>query len=102
MNSEYEMRGIISANEVPNWARRPYKWDDVVDKVVQLGKGMSLPIHFPNGKLAKTVRNTIRDRANMRLEAPLIRTRLVQNSDGTAVVYFIMIPYDNNPGISVC
>ncbi len=85
---EIEIEEPIDSNQVPNWARREPKWKNLIDRILALPPRQSLPVRFPDKKLALTVRNTIRDTVNLRLGVAAIRTRTVANQDGSATVYF--------------
>jgi hypothetical protein len=104
----YNIEGIVSADDVPNWARREPKWDELVNEVMKLEAGKSLRVAFPNVKTANRARNAIRDNVNLRMaeaaakgkikpgDVHLVRTRITHDGD-KVVAYFTMTEGDN-PG----
>ncbi|NLG97056.1 MAG: hypothetical protein GX491_06810 [Chloroflexi bacterium] len=93
-DAEFEIGEVIDANEVPNWARRPPKWQKLIDRIAELEPGQSLPVTFPNVQVASRARNTVRDTINLRTGLAVIRTRMVEEENGSATVYFTRLPDD--------
>jgi hypothetical protein len=85
---DFEIGSIVDASEVPNWARRQPKWKKLIDAISQLTPGQSLTVNFADEKAAIRARNTVRDTLNMQLGTAAIRTRVVNQDDGKAVVFF--------------
>lgn len=88
MNNDkpYKIEGVVSADEVPNWARRPSKWAELLDMVMNLEPDTALPVRFESQKEADNARNQIREEANTRLaeeedETRVVRTRLKKGVD---------------------
>jgi gamma-glutamylcysteine synthetase len=77
----YKIEGVVPADEVPDWTRRESKWDEIVEKVLDLEPGKSLKVVFPDKKTADRARNAVRDAANLRLvgKEKILRTRMVKN-----------------------
>jgi len=85
---DYEIAGIVSAAEVPNWARREPKWKALIDAISQVEPGSSLMVTFAGKKEANRARNTVRDKINLTIGQAVIRTRVVNREDGKTDVYF--------------
>ena len=85
---DYEITGIISASEVPNWARREPKWKTLIDAITQVEPGNSLMVTFASKKEANRARNTVRDKINLAIGQAVIRMRVVNREDGKTDVYF--------------
>ncbi len=86
----YKVKGVIDADEIPGWSRRPPKWEAVIQDIKNLGHRKTLVVSFESFKTARTAANTIRDRVNMRQELgseDVVSTRVVRNGEG-ADVYF--------------
>jgi TusA-related sulfurtransferase len=93
----YKVLGIVDYTEVPNWERRPPKWDELVQEVLQLKPGQTLEIFFDDPKEAERARNAVRDQANLEAEAVVVRTRLIKKDDGKALVYLTRLnPVDES------
>ena len=94
----YDIQGIVSADDVPNWSRREPKWDELVQAVMQLEPGKSLVVAFPNTRTAERARNAIRDNVNLKFaekakkggKAPLVRTRIAHEKGDKVLAYFTM------------
>ena len=93
-DDEFEIGEIISADEVPNWARRTPKWQRLIDRIAELTPGQSLTVTFKDEKTANRARNTVRDTLNLRSNLASIRTRLVREDDGRPTVFFTRLPDD--------
>lgn len=91
MEDEYQIGEVVGSSNVPNWARRPLKYSDLIERILRLEDGEEISIRFENGKLAKPVRDAIRNRLNTSLDSDvLVRTRIEQNENGDGVtVYFV-------------
>lgn len=85
---EYEIGKIVSASEVPNWARREAKWKGLIDAISAVEPGQSLMVTFASQKEANRARNTVRDKINLQVGQAVIRTRVVLRDNGKADVYF--------------
>lgn len=85
---EYEIGQIVDASQVPNWARREPKWKTLIDAISAVEPGQSLLVTFASHKEANRARNTVRDKINLQVGQAVIRTRVVDRSDGRADVYF--------------
>ena len=85
----YRKLDIIDASDVPEWQRREPKWDELVQDVLSLEPGQSLPVLFDSNKAAQRARNAVRDRANAILRKPVIRTRLIKREDGKVELFLI-------------
>ncbi len=90
---EYEVTGVVTPKDVPNWSRRERKWQDLVDRILALEPRKVLTIHFQSMKVADTARNHVRDEVNRAAGAAVLRTHVVpDNADdeaaGGATVYF--------------
>ena len=94
--SGYKIEGLVDSDEIPDWARRPAKWADLIEAVMELEPGgRSLQVEFEDEGVANKARNTVRDTLNLRLKKAAIRTRLVKdpNSD-KATVFFTKLHDD--------
>lgn len=87
----YKISGIVDNDEVPDWERRPAKWDDLVEAVLSLEPGKSLEIEFDDAGDAENARNAVRDRANLEARTIVCRTRLVSHDDGSGTLYLIRL-----------
>lgn len=85
---EYEIGKIVDASEVPNWARREPKWKNLIEAIARIEPGQSLMVTFANHKEANRARNTVRDKINLQVGQAVIRTRVVDRTDGRCDVYF--------------
>lgn len=88
-NNPYTKQSLIDSTEVPDWKRREEKWSDLVEDVLQLEPGQTLPVLFDDPKAANRARNAVRDRANRLLNKAVIRTRLVKREDGKVELFLI-------------
>lgn len=77
----YTILGVIDADEVPDWERRRPKWDELIDAVMALEPNKTIEIAFPSAREAKRASNAVRDGANLRAEAVVVRTRVVYNKE---------------------
>ena len=89
----FEYGKIVESNEVPNWARRQPKWQDLIEEIMKLKPGQSLPVTFKSLSAANRARNTVRDSVNLKVGKAVLRTRLIKNYEKT-VVYFTRL-YDD-------
>jgi hypothetical protein len=78
----YTIQAPVSYEDVPNWARRPAKWDKLVEAILALDVGTSQPVKFDAFRDTELARNTIRDSVNREYGNVLIRTRLVKENGG--------------------
>ncbi len=93
---EYEVTGIVEPKDIPTWARRERKWQDLLDTVMQLEPGKVLQIRFKSEKAADTARNQVRDEINRLAGAAVLATHMVpdESEEGQdpatvgATVYF--------------
>lgn len=92
-NKPYKVLPVVDATDVGNWQRRKPKWKDLVDQVLQLKPGKSLPVEFETEEEANRARNAVRDWANRILDKEnidgLIRTRLDVVEEGKVVINLI-------------
>ena len=88
MDQEYELGEKISADEVPSWARRTSKWEDLIKTIEELEPGETQTVKFPNKKVATRARNTIRDTINLRRNSAGIRTRVIQEKGTSKAIAF--------------
>lgn len=87
----YTILKPVDADEIPDWQRRPPKWSDLVDAVLELPVGKGIPVIFDDEAIAKRARNAVRDAANLREGEISVRTRLVQNNDGTTTLFLTRV-----------
>jgi hypothetical protein len=90
----YKILPQIEADEVPDWKRREPKWSELVDAVLALTPGKTLPVLFDDIKVAKMARNAVRDMANMRAKRIVVRTRLEKQDNGTAKLFLTRLHED--------
>ncbi len=90
-NKTYTILPIVDLEEVPDWQRRIPKWDQLVGEVINLPPGKSLPVLFPDEKSARQARNAVRDRANLMLKKPVIRTRMQKQDDGQVILHLLRL-----------
>jgi len=102
----FELVGVVDADDVPNWTRRPQKYAQIIDAIEQLPIGKSVMFRFPTQKAASQARNTIRDYLNREASIAahenkpasipgVVTTRIVEDEErgGDAVIaYFTMSP----------
>ena len=88
--AQYKMLKVVDADQVPDWERRPPKWSELVDAVLELKAGQSLPVEFKSITEAERARNAVRDMANLKANAAVVRTRLVRQGDH-ATLYLIRV-----------
>lgn len=87
----YKILKVIDANEVPDWERRPAKWQDLVDKVFELEPGQTLTVLFDDVKTATRARNAVRDTANLKARAIIVRTRVTEQENDKAMLYLTRV-----------
>jgi hypothetical protein len=87
----YKILKVVDAEEVPDWERRPPKWDDLVDAVMDLEPNQSLEVSFDDSDVAERARNAVRDTANLRAKVVVVRTRVVKHDDGSAILYLTRV-----------
>ena len=92
-DAQYELGEVIPSSDVPSWARRTSKWEDLITTIEELKPGETQTVKFPDKKTATRARNTIRDTINLRLNSAVIRTRVTQQG-GKAIVYFTRLKDD--------
>lgn len=83
----YKIIKTVDFTEIPDWERRPPKWDELVNAAIALEPGKTLVVEFPDVKVAARARNAVRDQTNLRAHKVIVRTRLVENDDGSGTVY---------------
>ena len=86
----YQVKRVVQADEVPDWERRPPKWAELVDQVMSLEPGQSVEVFFDNPSEGERARNAVRDQANLKARAVVVRTRLVE-VEGGATVYLTRV-----------
>lgn len=103
----FEMVGIVDAEEVPNWTRRPQKYKEIIDAIENLPLGKSVMFRFPDKKSAAQARNTIRDYLNLQVAEAIhegkqshlpgmVTTRIAEDDKGNGVIaYFTMSSSDD-------
>jgi hypothetical protein len=79
MKEEYRVIGVVE-DDVPDWQRRPPKWTQLVEEIINLEPGQKLVLEFDDVKTAERARNAVRDVANLRAKAIVVRTRLVEKN----------------------
>jgi hypothetical protein len=88
----YRILSPIDSDEVPDWERRPPKWSDLVDAVMGLEPGQSIPVEFDDESAAERARNAVRDAANLQARAVVVRTRLQKHDkDGGATLFLTKV-----------
>ena len=87
MTDDYEFGEIVSANDVPSWARRTPKWQPLVEKVGKLLPGQTLTVYFDNEKAAYRARNTVRDMLNLSVGRAVVRTRVIESGERFKVFF---------------
>jgi TusA-related sulfurtransferase len=91
-DKNYEIEGIISPDEVPNWAKKQPKWGELTDKVRDLKPGETLSVAFEDYKTANRARHQIRDILSLKYGQAVVRTRVVKDfKDGKVRAYFTKI-----------
>lgn len=97
----FVIKGTVPTDDIPKWARRSPKWEDLKEAVFQLVPGGdSLEVEFDDDGEARRAANTIRDMINLREKSAVIRTRLVKQEDeetgevNGAVVFFTRLTTD--------
>lgn len=88
----YKVLGIVSAADIPDWERRPTKWADLANQVMDLQPGQTLTLFFENQDEAERARNAVRDTANLSAGAIVVRTRLVEKEEGSVVYLTRVLP----------
>jgi Glu-tRNA(Gln) amidotransferase subunit E-like FAD-binding protein len=94
MSTPYSVKGVVDADEVPDWERTQPKWTDLVDQVMALEPGQALQVEFTDQKAAERARNAVRDTANARARAVVVRTRLRKTKDGAMLYLTRVNPLD--------
>ena len=89
----YKIIRTVKNADVPDWERRRPKWTELTEAVMELEPGRSLEIAFDNVKAAKRAGNAVRDQANVREN--VVRTRLIKNEDGSAILYLSKVLPDD-------
>ncbi len=92
--SSYRLLAPVDSFEVPSWARRPPRWNALINAVLQLKKGEALPIQFDDPKEAARARNTVRDTLGLESGRVAVQTRMVLEN-GKCIVYFTMLLDDD-------
>jgi hypothetical protein len=87
----YRIGKIVGANEVPDWERKPPKWTELVDAVMSLEPNQALTVEFDDEKTAERARNAVRDMANLKAKAIIVRTRLQTEENGTVTLYLTRV-----------
>jgi hypothetical protein len=87
----YKKLNIVEIDDVPNWERRKPKWLELVEDVKKLTPGQTLPVAFDDEKAAKRAQNAVRDAANLEARAVIVRTRVVVQDNGTAILYLMRV-----------
>lgn len=88
----YKILSIVSEEAVPDWQRKAPKWQDLINVVLDLKPGQTLPIEFDDWDEAERGRNAVRDGANLAAKAIILRTRLVQDKGtGKTILYLMRI-----------
>lgn len=91
----YTITGVVPTNQVPTWARRPPKWKRLIEAISGLKPGQSLTVVFESHAAANRARNTVRDNLNLTEGSAVFRTRIMDQEDGKAVVFFSRLhPYE--------
>lgn len=83
----YKVLPKVDMDDVPDWDRRERKWEDIVNMALNLEPGKTIPLLFDTHREAKRARNAVRDAVNLRVGKVVLRTRIVLNDDGTAILY---------------
>lgn len=92
----YKIRKVVSAEDVPNWERRPPKWDELVEEVLSLEPGQSLEVEFDDYATADRARNAVRDTANLRAQTVIVTTRVIKQEDESALLYLTRLYTDED------
>lgn len=92
---EYKIIGVVDSVQVPNWARKEPKWKPLIDAIQALNPKQSLTVSFDSLTSARRVCNTIRDTVNRNLGKAAIRTRVVEQEDGSTTAYFTRLVDDD-------
>lgn len=87
----YRITGVVDDNSVPDWERTPPKWAELVQAVFDLEPGKSLTVKFDDRHSAERARNAVRDKTNLKAQAVICRTRLVEHDDGSATLYLVRL-----------
>lgn len=90
-DAKFEVKGYVSQADIPEWVRRPPKWNELMDVVRQLQPGDTILIEFEDPEEANRARNVVRDELNAEIGRAAIRTRLVkgkQDIDAPTKVFF--------------
>lgn len=92
--ANYKIKPPVSNTDVPLF--RDSKWVTLVDLVLELSSGKSLPVEFQSYKDARQARNAIRDRVNDILTQKgindQVRTRMIKHSEDKWELFFVRIP----------
>jgi hypothetical protein len=76
-NAEYTRMGVVDIDKIPGWVRRPHRWDDLVEDVLNLEPGHAVIYSFSSVNEARRASNSVRDRANRMLAEKKINDRRV-------------------------
>jgi hypothetical protein len=94
----YKVLGIVDPSEIPDWERTPPKWKGLIDQVIALEPGTTLKLLFENREEALRARAAVRDGASLSTREVTVRTRVINQDDGTAILYLIRVrPSDGEP-----
>lgn len=85
----YKIRKVVDAEQVPDWERRPPKWNELIDAVLALEPEQSLEVEFEDASEAENARNAVRDRVNLIAKASICRTRLVEHDDSDGATLYL-------------
>ncbi len=89
---DYKIQKVTTVDQVPDWERRPPKWAELVDAVLALEPNQTLEVFFDDPKVAERARNAVRDMANLKANAPIVRTRILyhQGETGEGALIYLM------------
>ena len=88
----YRVLPAVTPAEVPGWARRPPKWNDLMEQILPTETGQTLPIEFEDAAETNRARSTIRDSLSRETGKVALQTRVSTDPvTGKTTVYFTML-----------
>lgn len=81
----YKIVDMVGMDDIPGWERQPPKWSDLVEKVLNMEPGQVLKLTFDDAKTAERARNAVRDAANLKARAIIVKTRVVKGQKSTTL-----------------
>jgi len=87
----YRKLRVVEATEVPGWERRPPKWQEIAQEVMNLEVGKTAVYAFDDINEAERARNAVRDAVNLEARSVVVRTRVVETKNDGATLYLTKV-----------